>query len=78
MKNESIVLDLKNIPCPLNVVKCRLALEKMSKGDILFVTLDRGEPETMVIKSLREMGYNIKISRENTNSIQLLITNELD
>jgi len=78
LKNESIVLDLKNIPCPLNVVKCRLALEKMSKGDILFVTLDRGEPETMVIKSLREMGYNIKISRENTNSIQLLITNELD
>ena len=78
MKNESIVLDLKNIPCPLNVVKCRLSLEKMSKGGILFVTLDRGEPETMVIKSLREMGYNIKISRENTNSIQLLITNELD
>ncbi len=78
MKNESIVLDLKNIPCPLNVVKCRLALEKMSKGGILFVTLDRGEPETMVINSLREMGYNIKISRENTNSIQLLITNELD
>ena len=72
------MLDLKNIPCPLNVVKCRLALEKMSKGDMLFVTLDRGEPETMVIKSLREMGYNIKISRENTNSIQLLITNELD
>ena len=72
------MLDLKNIPCPLNVVKCRLALEKMSKGDILFVTLDRGEPETMVIKSLREMGCNIKISRENTNSIQLLITNELD
>ena len=72
------MLDLKNIPCPLNVVKCKLALEKMSKGDMLFVTLDRGEPETMVIKSLREMGYNIKISRENTNSIQLLITNELD
>ena len=78
MKNESIVLDLKNIPCPLNVVKCKLALEKMSKGDMLFVTLDRGEPETMVIKSLREIGYNIKISRENTNSIELLITNELD
>ena len=78
MKNESIVLDLKNIPCPLNVVKCRLALEKMSKGDMLFVTLDRGEPETMVIKSLREIGCNIKISRENTNSIELLITNELD
>ena len=49
-------LDLKSVPCPLNVVKIKLALEKLSKNEQLIVELDKGEPEEMVLKSLKEMG----------------------
>ena len=40
-------LDLKSVPCPLNVVKIKLALEKLSKNEHLIVELDKGEPEEM-------------------------------
>ncbi len=43
-------LDLKSVPCPLNVVKIKLALEKLSKNEQLIVELDKGEPEEMVLK----------------------------
>ena len=35
-------LDLKSVPCPLNVVKIKLALEKLSKNEQLIVELDKG------------------------------------
>ena len=37
-------LDLRSVPCPLNVVKIKLALEKLSKNEQLIVELDKGEP----------------------------------
>ena len=52
-------IDLKNVPCPLNVVKCKLTLEKISKTDTLIVELDKGEPELMVRQSLEKMGYKL-------------------
>ena len=53
-------LDLKSVPCPLNVVKIKLALEKLSKNEQLIVELDKGEPEEMVLKNLKGMGYLFK------------------
>jgi len=47
-------LDLKSVPCPLNVVKIKLALEKLSKNEQLIVELDKGEPEEMVLKNLND------------------------
>ena len=61
MTSNSSFIDLKSIPCPLNVVKCKLALEKLSKKDILLVDLDKGEPEVMVKKTLENIGYNLII-----------------
>ena len=61
MSTEKKVLDLKNIPCPLNVVKCKLALEKLSKKDSLIIELDKGEPEEMVFKALDQLGFNKEI-----------------
>ena len=40
-------LDLKSVPCPLNVVKIKLALEKLSKNEQLIVELDKGEPKAV-------------------------------
>ncbi len=69
-------LDLKSVPCPLNVVKIKLALEKLSKNEQLIVELDKGEPEEMVFKNLIEMGFLIKQIKENEKFITIKILNE--
>ena len=70
------LLDLKCIPCPLNVVKVKLALEKLSPNQDLIIELDKGEPEEMVQKTLKEMGYLFKRIDEDKNSIKIQILNE--
>jgi len=69
-------LDLKSVPCPLNVVKIKLALEKLSKNEQLIVELDKGEPEEMVLKNLKEMGYLYKKIKEHENFLRIKILNE--
>ena len=76
MKEVSKVLDLESIPCPLNVVKCRLALEKLSLDETLIVHLDKGEPEIMVKRALKEMKYFFKMIEENQKTIKLKILHE--
>ena len=66
-------LDLKSVPCPLNVVKIKLALEKLSKNEQLIVELDKGEPEEMVRLGLKNEGYNIKVLFEKDHWLRLLI-----
>ena len=76
MKEVSKVLDLESIPCPLNVVKCKLALEKLSLNETLIVHLNKGESEIMVKRALKEMKYFFKIIEENQKTIKLEILHE--
>ena len=69
-------LDLKSVPCPLNVVKIKLALEKLSQNEQLIIELDKGEPEEMVLKNLKEMGWLFKQIEENEKFIKIKILNE--
>ena len=69
-------MDLRSVPCPLNVVKIKLALEKLSKNEKLIVELDKGEPEEMVLKTLKEMGCFFKQITENEKFIKIKILNE--
>ena len=69
-------LDLKSVPCPLNVVKIKLALEKLSKNEQLIVELDKGEPEEMVLKNLKEMGCLYKQINEDEKFLKIEILNE--
>jgi len=69
-------LDLKSVPCPLNVVKMKLALEKLSKNEQLIVELDKGEPEEMVLNSLKEMGCLFTQIKESGKFIKIKILNE--
>ena len=78
MRDNPTLLDLKSVPCPLNLVKCKLALEKISNGEKLYVEIDRGEPEFMVTQSLRKMGYQIQIIHQSETCIKLLVTNEFN
>ena len=69
-------LDLKSVPCPLNVVKIKLALEKLSKNDQLIVELDKGEPEEMVLKNLKEIGFFFQQISENEKFITIKILHD--
>ena len=71
-------IDLKSVPCPLNVVKCKLALEKLSRKDILLVDLDKGEPEVMVKKTLENMGYKLDIVKSDKDWIRFKVMYELN
>ena len=69
-------LDLKSVPCPLNVVKIKLALEKLSKNEQLIVELDKGEPEEMVLKNLKEMRCLYELINDHEKCLKIKILNE--
>ena len=78
MTSNFSFIDLKSIPCPLNVVKCKLALEKLSRKDILLVDLDKGEPEVMVKQTLENMGYKLDIVKSDKDWIRFKVMYELN
>ena len=65
MNFDSNFIDLKSVPCPLNVVKCKLALEKLPLDETLIIHIDKGEPEEMVKKFLIEMKYDFTTIKED-------------
>ncbi len=67
-------INLRGTPCPINFVRCKLEIEKLSNNQSLQVDLDRGEPEKMVIGGLKEEGHMIKILLTESNWIRFLIT----
>ena len=76
MKKVSKLLDLESIPCPLNVVKFKLALEKLSSNETLIVHLDKGEPEIMIKRALKEMQYFFITIEEDQKTIKFKILHE--
>jgi tRNA 2-thiouridine synthesizing protein A len=54
-------LDLTGVPCPMNWVRTRLALERLAPGDSLVVLLDDGEPLDSVPRSAREDGHHVRV-----------------
>ena len=57
-------------------MKCKLALEKLSSDQILIVHLDKGEPEIMVKRALKEMKYFFKVTEEDQKTIKFKILHE--
>jgi TusA-related sulfurtransferase len=66
-------LDLRGTPCPLNFIRTKLALEKLSAGEWLQVDLDAGEPEEMVASGLREAGHRVELEAMEPGAVRLLI-----
>tara|TARA_Y100001968_G_scaffold296506_1_gene304749 strand:+ start:420 stop:668 length:249 start_codon:yes stop_codon:yes gene_type:complete len=77
LSHNSIVqdryLNLIGVICPLNFIRCKLALEKLKANDLLYVDLDKGEPEDMVISGLRESGHIVNIISEQASCLKLEI-----
>ena len=69
-------LDLRGLVCPVNFVKCCLALENLSLNEFLKVDLDIGESETSVIDGLQEKGYKVKILNKDSKMVSLIISSE--
>ncbi|MGY6530379.1 MAG: sulfurtransferase TusA family protein [Cyanobacterium sp.] len=53
-------LDLRGTPCPLNFIRSKLQLERMSSGELLEIWLDGGEPIEQVPNSLKMEGYEVE------------------
>ncbi len=66
------ILNLRNIPCPINFVRTKLKLDTMQSGEILEVLLDDGEPITSVSQSVLEEGHRILSKAQTENQAWLL------
>ena len=69
-------LDLRGHVCPVNFVKCCLALENLSSDDTLKVDIDTGEAENSVIEGLQEKGYKVNILYRDFKKVTLIISSE--
>ena len=69
-------LNLCGLVCPVNFVKCCLALEKLSLNQVLKVDVDIGESETSVIDGLQEKGYWVKVINRDSNKATLIVSSE--
>ena len=56
---EDAFEDLRGTICPMNFVKVKVALSKLSKGQILRVFLDDGEPMANVPRSVVLQGHDL-------------------
>lgn len=73
LKTTESCLDLRGVECPMNFVKTKLQLEKMSTGEILEVLLDTGEAIESVPQGILEEGHEILEKKEVENYFILVI-----
>lgn len=66
-------LDLRGTPCPVNFIRCKLTLETMASGEVLSVTLDRGEPEAMVVPGLAQDGHRVEVEDGDDHWVALRV-----
>ena len=69
-------LNLCGFSCPINFVKCCLALENLSLSQVLKVDLDLGEAERSVVDGLKERGYIVNIFNRDSKKVTLIISSE--
>ncbi len=70
-------LDLRSVPCPLNLVKAKLAIEKVAIGDILEIEIDDGEPIQNLPVSLGRQGQEILATTKHENYFSLRVRRKL-
>ena len=66
-------LDLRGTPCPVNFIRCKLTLETMASGEVLSVTVDRGEPEAMVVPGLGQDGHRVEVEDGDDHWVALRV-----
>tara|TARA_Y100001968_G_scaffold145242_1_gene132720 strand:- start:274 stop:513 length:240 start_codon:yes stop_codon:yes gene_type:complete len=69
-------LDLRGYSCPINFVKCCLALENLSLNESLKVDLDTGESGTTVMQGLKDKGYKVQIAKSDSKITSLIVSSD--
>ena len=74
MQNVTGEIDITRDVCPMTFVRTRLALDKMSPGQLLRVRLKGQEPATNVPQTVKEQGHEIvSVTTEPSGVVTLLI-----
>ncbi len=73
----TVKVDLRGVPCPLNLVKAKLAIEKVAVGDILEIEIDGGEPIQNLPVSLGRQGQEILETTEREGCFSLKVRRRL-
>ena len=58
-------IDLRGIPCPLNFIRCNLAVENLKQNQTLKAYVDIGEPEESILSALSKAGYIVQVINKN-------------
>jgi len=67
-------LDLRQVPCPLNLVRSRLYLQKHPPGSRVQIWLDQGDPLSQVPSGLAAAGHRIvEITYPDAESAQITV-----
>jgi len=69
---EVLFKDLRGVACPMNFVKTKVALSKISSGETLKIFLDDGEPIDNVPRSVLGEGHKI-LKQEQTNDYWIVV-----
>ena len=66
-EEKNYKLDMRGIPCPMNYVRTKFQLEKMSSGEVLELVLDEGEAIESVSNSVIADGIDIIFKKKIEN-----------
>ena len=66
-------IDITNDVCPITYVRTRLALERLSVGEILAVRLKGAEPAENVPRTALEQGHDILLIEAQPDGTTLVI-----
>ncbi len=72
-KEKRNFLDLRNVCCPMNFVKAKLAMDKIKSGDTIEFYLDDGEPIVNVSRSLKDEGHQVLLVTPEGGSFKVLV-----
>ncbi|MEN9205141.1 MAG: sulfurtransferase TusA family protein [Thermostichales cyanobacterium SZTDM-1c_bins_54] len=68
------LLDLRHVPCPVNLVRSRLYLQKQPPGSQVLIWLDQGDPLASVPGGLAAVGHRILETRyPDSDTAQILV-----
>lgn len=68
------ILDLRGVACPMNFVKARLFLDKISPGEVVKLYLDEGEPVESVSSSMKAEGHEVfDVAKEDGGHFRLFV-----
>ncbi len=73
MQDVTREIDITNDICPMTYVRTRLALDKMTAGQTLLVTLKGEEPLKNVPRTAKEQGHEVLSLETDPDGISRLL-----